>query len=291
LVQLNFDARNFTPLDNDIIPEGWYRFTIDESSAAPTKDGNPNHTRLVLRFSIMDGPHQGRKVFTGLNIRHTNVRTMEMANREMSAICAAVNMPYVQDTQQIHNIPLWGRVKIRKDPNGVYDDQAEIRSYKPINFVPPGLVGAQPVAPVATAPQGWQQPPQQPVYQQPMAPQQPAPYYQPPQQPVPQQQNGGYGPQGWQQPAASQPWQQPAAPPPQQPAAQTWQQQPQPQPQQPQPQPPVEPQPQPPQQPAPTGFAAPPPQQPAPQQTQAPANPAATAAQSAEPPWARRPGS
>jgi hypothetical protein len=109
MVQLNFDARQFVPLDNDVIPEGWYNFVIDETNAMPTKDGNPNHLRLVLRFSIIDGPHQGRKVFTGLNMRHTNIQTMEIANRELSAICAALNLPYVQDTQQLHNIPLNNR--------------------------------------------------------------------------------------------------------------------------------------------------------------------------------------
>lgn len=250
MVQLNFDARQHTPLDNDPLPEGWYNFIIDESNAVPTKDGNPNHLRLVLRFSVMDGPHQGRKVFNGLNIRHTNVQTMEIANRELSAICAAVNLPYVQDTQQLHNIPLKGRVKIRKDPNGQYDDQAEIKSYKPISFVPPtaGFGTAQPAATQA-APQGWAPQPQQAApptngANQPTSPQQPS--------------------SGWQQPPTQQPWGQP-----QQTA------------QQPTPSAP------PPQQPAPAGFAAPAPAQPAPQAASQPANPVAAATQNAAPPWAR----
>jgi len=263
MVQLNFDARQHAPLDNDPLPEGWYNFIIDESNAVPTKDGNPNHLRLVLRFSVMDGPHQGRKVFNGLNIRHTNVQTMEIANRELSAICAAVNLPYVQDTQQLHNIPMKGRVKIRKDPTGQYDDQAEIKSYKPINFVPPvapGFVqqGAAAAAPqtAPAAPQGWMQTPQS---QQ--AAQQAAPH--------PQAAPNG----GWQQPQQPQPWgqpqqqtaPQPVAPPVQQPT-------------------PTAP---PPQQPAPAGFAAPTPPPPAQQAAPAPASPEVAAAQQAAPPWAR----
>jgi hypothetical protein len=289
MVQLNFDARNISPMDNDTIPEGWYNLVIDESSSAPTKDGNPNHLRLNFRFSVMDGPHMGRKIFTGLNIRHTNVQTMEMANREMSAICHACNMPFVQDTQQLHNIPLKGRVKTRKDPTGEYDDRSEIRSYKPISFVPPGSV------PDITQPapqQGWthtpgqQQPPQQPPQGWGTSPQhQPAPQQNYVQQPAPQQQ---YAPQtqqpapqpngGWQQPQQPQPWGQPPQQPPQQMAAP---------PQQTTQLPPVnyaEPPQQPPQQPVQGGFAAPtpPPQQP-PQQPQQP-----HPAQQAAPPWVRQ---
>jgi hypothetical protein len=256
MVQLNFDARQHTPLDNDPVPEAWYNFIIDESNAVPTKDGNPNHLRLVLRFSIMDGPHQGRKVFTGLNIRHTNIQTMEIANRELSAICAAVGLPYVQDTQQLHNIPLKGRVKIRKDPTGQYDDQAEIKSYKPISFVVPGgfaQPGAAPQQAAPAAPTGWA-PAQAPVSQA-------APAY-----PQPQGANGG-----WQQPQTQQPWGQPQQQAPQ-PTAPV---------QQPTPQAP------PPQQPAPVGFAAPTPPQQAATAPQAAPNPEATAAQQASPPWAR----
>jgi len=283
MVQLNFDARQFTPLDNDVIPEGWYNFIIDESNAMPTKDGNPNHLRLVLRFSIIDGPHQGRKVFTGLNMRHTNIQTMEIANRELSAICAALNLPYVQDTQQLHNIPLKGRVKTIKDPNGVYDDKSEIKSYKPINYVVPGVLaqsGTKPQGAPAAAPTGWtpQQAPQQAPQQtwappQQQAPQQNGVYQQPPQQQAAPP-NGG-----WQQPQTQQPWGQPPQQAPQQMQA----------PVQTQPVQQAEPQQAPVQQSAPVGFAAPPPTQQAPQAVQQPQDPAVTAAQTAQPPWARQP--
>jgi hypothetical protein len=267
MVQLNFDARQHAPLDNDPLPEGWYNFIIDESNAVPTKDGNPNHLRLVLRFSVMDGPHINRKVFTGLNIRHTNIQTMEIANRELSAICAAVGLPYVQDTQQLHNIPMKGRVKIRKDPTGQYDDQAEIKSYKPISFVVPGGFNQPGMAAPQTAPAaptGWAPPPQQTPAQSGM----PHGYSQPPSQPQQAAPNLQAAPNGgWQQPQQPQPWGQPqqTAPAPVQPT------------------PPAPP----PQQPAPAGFAAPTPPPPAQPVAPAPATPEVAAAQNASPPWAR----
>lgn len=251
MVQLNFDATKLQPLDFDTIPEGWYNVSMDESTAAPTKDGNPAHLRLNLRFTILDGQFHGRKLFTGLNMRHTNVQTMEIANREFTAICQACGLPYVQDSQQLHGIPIKVRVKTRKDPNGVYDDQSEIRSYKPANYVPPGAGFVAPVQSQGQPNGGWQQP------------------QVPPQQPQPAAAAPGPAPQGWQQPQQGQPWGQP-----QQPA----------QPQQTQPNPPGPA----PTQPAPAGFAAPPPPNQAPQQPQQPQNPQPHPAQNAQPPWARQ---
>lgn len=275
MVQLNFDASQHAPMDNDPIPEGWYNFIIDESGAAPTKDGNPNHLRLNLRASVIDGPHKGRKVFIGLNIRHTNIQTMEIANRELSSIAAAVKLPYIQDTQQIHNIPFKGRVKITKDSNGVYDDRAEIKSYKTIDFVVPGVIApigvpqAAPQAAPQQAPQGWAP---QAAPQQQYAPNGHAP------QTMPQQPPNG----GWQQPQQAQPWGQPQQAAPQAPQQAT-------------PLPPVQFAPNPqqaaPQQAATTGFAAPAPQpapQQAPQAAPQPQDPAVAAAQQASPPWARQ---
>jgi len=253
MVQLNFDPTKHTPLDGDVLPEGWYNFIIDESNVVPTKDGNPNHLRLVLRFSVMDGPQQGRKVFNGLNIRHTNIQTMEIANRELSAICAAVSIPYLQDSQQLHNLPLKGRVKIRKDPTGQYDDQAEIKSYKPINYVPTGGVGT--AAPqmstqsAPAAPTGWIPP--KPVLPPPPANAAP---------PAPPMTNGS-PPSGWQKPQSPQPWGQPAAP--------------------------AEPHPAPAAQPAPVGFAAPTPPAATAPPAAPPPSPEVQAAQNASPPWAR----
>ena len=118
MVQLNFDATQHAPLDNDPIPEGWYNFIIDLFQVL-TKDGKPNHLCApICVCSVMDGPHKGRKVFIGLNIRHTNIQTMEIANRELTSIAQAVGLPYIQDTQQLHNMPFKGRVKTIGDANG-----------------------------------------------------------------------------------------------------------------------------------------------------------------------------
>ena len=246
MAQLNFDASQVAPNSGspDPIPAGWYNAQIDESEMKPTKDGTG--TYLQLRFSVVDGQYANRKVYARLNLRNSNPVAQEIAYGELSAICHATGVIQLQDSQQLHGIPMKIKVKLRP-ASGDYDASNEIGSYKNINEqVGTADAGA---APDAGVPQGFGAPAQQPAQQQP-----------------PQQQ------QNWQQPAAEQPWQQPAQ---QQPPAQQLAQQ-----QAPVQQPQQQPAQQPPQQAAPQQQPA---QQPA-QQPQTTAQPPAAGA--GMPPWA-----
>lgn len=217
MAQLNFDATQVEPDTGfDTVPAGWYNVSIDESDLKPTKDGAG--TYLQLRFNILDGQYKGRKLFARLNIRNNNSQTQEIALRQLSAIGHAVNVLHIQDSQQLHGLPLKVKVKIRKGDDN-YEDSNELISYKNINepvetvgaaggsqqMPPQGGFGAppqgfQPPAQQPQTQQGWQQPPQQQT--QPPAQQQWTPPQQE-QQPQTQQQ-----PQGGQQPWSQPPMQQ-----------------------------------------------------------------------------------
>jgi len=281
MAQLNFDATQVAP-DTGLepVPAGWYNVMIDESEMKPTKDGSGAY--LQVRFNVIDGQFQGRKLFARLNLRNANPTAQEIAFKQLSAIAHAVGVLHVQDSQQLHGIPLKVKVKLRKDTTGQYDDSNEISSYKNINeqVEMPGVSGG---APQGGAPQGGFQPPQAPAgfggapqgggFQQPPA-QQPAPPQQwaPPQQPQQAPQQPAQQPWGQQPPQQPQP-QQPQQP---DPSQQAWQQ----------PQQAQQPWQQPAQQPAPQQAAPAPAQQQAPaQQPQQPAQ--QHPAQSATPPWAQ----
>ena len=183
MASLNFDATTVQPDTGfELLPAGWYNAMIDESAINPTKDGVGAY--LQLRFSVIDGQYQGRKVFARLNIRNANQTAQEIAYKQLSAIAHSVGVLQVQDSSQLHGIPLKIRVRIRKDPSGQYEDQNEINGYKNINEAVQGQAAAfAPAAPaMPAAPAGFAQP----------APVAPAPAFA--------------------QPAAPQPWAQPAAP-------------------------------------------------------------------------------
>lgn len=214
MAQLNFDATQVAPaVGLDPVPAGWYNCIMEKSEMKPTKDGAGAY--LECQYNIVDGQYAGRKLFDRLNLRNSNPQAQEIAFKTLSAIAHAVGVLHVADSQQLHNIPLKVRAKVRP-ADGQYEASNDVTGYKNINE---GNNGAAPGAPGApggfTPPAGgyapppqqqpaqqWQQPPQQPAQQW----QQPATVQQPAQQPMqfqPQQQ------QPQQQPPVQQPWQQP----------------------------------------------------------------------------------
>ena len=277
---LNFDASQIAPDTGaqDPVPAGWYNVMIDQTELKPTKDATGNY--LEVRHTILDGGQQGKKVYGRLNLRNANPTAQEIGYKQLSAICHSVGVIQVQDSAQLHNIPLKIKVKLRA-ASGEYEASNEIVAWKNINeqvqmagavaagfpapatpqgYAPPAFAPAAPVTPPA------QQPPQ--------APAQFAPQQQAPAQPQ------------WQPPAVQQPWQQPAQQAPQMPQ-QAPQQAPVQPAQQPQWQQPAQ---QPVQQPAQAPQAAPQqPQQPQQAPAAAPAQQPWNGAQTATPPWMATP--
>lgn len=189
MAHLGFDATQVQPDTGqlDPIPAGWYNAMVDESELKPTSDGLG--ARLAVRFNIIDGQYANRKIYTGFNIRNANPVAQEIAFKQLSALAHAVGVLQVQDSQQLHGIPLKIRVKIRPPQNG-YEAQNDISAYKNINYIPdkggdasaPAGMGApaapagfgtaaQPAAPAAAPAAGgagWGGAPAQP-WQQPSA--------------------------------------------------------------------------------------------------------------------------
>jgi len=223
MAQLNFDANSVPPSTGqmDPVPAGWYNVMIDESELKPTKDAQG--TYLQLRFAVLDGQFVGRKLFARLNLRNNNPVAQEIAFKDLSAIAHAVGVLHVQDSQQLHGIPL--KVKVKVSAREGYDPSNDITAYRNVNEqVSGGGAAAAPVAPAPAAPAGWGAPPvagpaapapsqwaapapvAAPVHAAPpTAPQAAAP--QPWSQPAPQEQAPLAPPaaQGWQPPAAAAP--------------------------------------------------------------------------------------
>lgn len=192
MAQLNFDASQVDPQQSfEPIPAGWYNMMIVESEMKPTSNGQGTYLQLSLK--VVDGQYAGRQVFDRLNLQNQNPVAAEIAYRRLSAYCHATGVIQVQDSQQLHGIPLKARVSVRTDSTGQYDPSNEIKVVKHINeetgtTAAPAQQGFQAPAQQAPAPQqGFQQAPQQ-QWQQPPAQQAPAPQQQQFQQPAQQPQ-------------------------------------------------------------------------------------------------------
>src|SRR4051812_18023394 len=125
---LNFDATTVEPdAGFEVIPPGWYNVAIDQSEMKPTKDGAGAY--LELRFNVLDGQYHNRKLFTRLNLKNTSQEAVEIAQKQLSAICHAVGVLRPAKSEELHGIPLKGKVKIRP-AKGDYEASNEFNAYK-----------------------------------------------------------------------------------------------------------------------------------------------------------------
>lgn len=215
MAQLNFDANTVDPnVTFDPLPAAWYNMAIDSSEMKPTKDGMGAY--LELKLKVLDGQFANRTIFDRLNLRNANATAQEIAYKTLSAICHATGVIQLQDSQQLHGIPMKVKVAVRP-ASGEYDANNDVKGYKNINdagtgatqqqAAPAGMGVQPPAQQQQQQQQAWQQPAQQPWQQnqQQTQPQQQQQVQQ--QQPVQQQQQ----PQQMQQQAPQQQLQQPWA--------------------------------------------------------------------------------
>lgn len=156
MVQLNFDANQVPPnAGYEPVPEGWYNVAITESDVKPTKDGEG--AMLVLKASIIDGPHANKLIFIRLNIQNKNQQAVDIAYRDLSAICHATGVYRVEDSSQLHNIPFQVRVTVRPAKDG-YDASNEVKGYRDARGNAPGKSGQSTAPAMPNAQQSGQQP-------------------------------------------------------------------------------------------------------------------------------------
>ncbi len=100
-----FDATSIDPTTGyDVVPAGKYRAQIVESEMRVTRNGMGQFLWLML--DIIEGPYQGRKLFDQLNLVNSNPQTVEIAQRTLSAICHATGKLQVNDSVDLHLVPM-----------------------------------------------------------------------------------------------------------------------------------------------------------------------------------------
>lgn len=211
--QLTFDATNHETLGSyEALPAGWYNAAIDASEMKATKDGTGAY--LQLSFKILDGFANGRKVFARLNLQNSNPTAQEIAYKTLSSIMHATGQLRINDSQELHAIPMKIKLKVRAGDEK-YEASNDITAYDNVNSN--HEMAQAPVQQNAPATGSWSAAPQAPQAPQGGAWGNTAP---PQPQTPPQAPAGGFS-------APAQPWgqpqQQPAPqmPPQPQPQAQT----------------------------------------------------------------------
>ena len=147
-----FDASTVDPTATyEVLPPGQYVVQIVQSEMRPTKNGQGQ--LLALELDVLEGEHAGRKLFDRLNLVNPNAQTVEIAQRTLSAICHATGRMQVQDSEELHLVPMLADVTVQPPKNG-YGESNKLR-YRPLEragHAAPPQRPPQPAAQPATPP-------------------------------------------------------------------------------------------------------------------------------------------
>lgn len=123
----SFDATQVDPAgDRSVLPAGEYLAAIVKSEKRDSKSGGGSY--INLEYEVMDGPAKGRRFWSMLNLWNSNAQAVEIAQRELSAICHACGKLRVADTEDLHAIPML--VKIKVESSKEYGEQNRVTAHK-----------------------------------------------------------------------------------------------------------------------------------------------------------------
>ena len=133
-----FNAAEVQPSSFEAIPTGTYEAVISNSESRPMKSGNG--MGFNLEFEIISGEYKGRKVFAWITFEHrTSPDAQRIGREQLSAICRAVGVTQLNDTAQLHNLPLLIVVAFDKnDPT-----RNIIKGFKAVKSVGAGAAASQ----------------------------------------------------------------------------------------------------------------------------------------------------
>lgn len=114
----------------DTLPVGEYVASIVKSDRQESRN-KPGNAYLNVEFEVMEGECEGRHFWTMLNLWNSNAQAAEIAQRELNSICHAVGKLRVDDSSELHGIPM--RVTLKVEADDKYGPQNRVKGYKPLN--------------------------------------------------------------------------------------------------------------------------------------------------------------
>ena len=129
---LNFDASKIEVNDSyDVIPDNTLvNAVITSSEWKETKDKTGGY--LALKYEIIDGNYKGRIIFENVNLQNSNPTAVKIAQETLAKICNAIGKVTVQNSEELHNIPMSLKLCVNPAQNG-YEPSNKIKSYSKIS--------------------------------------------------------------------------------------------------------------------------------------------------------------
>ncbi len=112
----------------DPIPAGVYTASITQANLKDTKDGTGK--MIAIRLDITGPSHQGRVIFSNINIRNKSPKAEEIGRQQLGEIMRAIGLASLQDTDQL----IGGQVQIQVDieKKEGYKARNQVKGYKAV---------------------------------------------------------------------------------------------------------------------------------------------------------------
>lgn len=113
----------FTP-----IPEGWYLIEMKKSEMK--RNSAKTGSYLNCQFVVLEGEFKGRFLFALLNLDNPSQVAVEIAEKEMTTMRIACGLESVEDSVELHDIPMAAKVAIQAE-DAKWPAKNIIKDYKP----------------------------------------------------------------------------------------------------------------------------------------------------------------
>ena len=117
MATIMFNAAEVQPDTHEVLEAGVYEAVIVSSESQAMKSGNG--MGFNFKFEVVSGPKKGKTVFAWITFEHrTSPDAQRIGQGQLSAICHAVGVMQLNDTAQLHHLPLMITVAVdKKDPS------------------------------------------------------------------------------------------------------------------------------------------------------------------------------
>ena len=134
--------------DFEPIPAGDYTAKITDADLRDTRAGTGQ--LIAIRYDILGPTHQGRVVWSNINIRNPNPKAEEIGRQQLGSILRAIGLTSLTDTDQLIGGELAIKVTV-KPATEQYKAGNEVKGFKAISGSPaPAPAASQPAAQAPT---------------------------------------------------------------------------------------------------------------------------------------------
>lgn len=143
-----------TPMVSTPLPEGVYSVEITNAEMRDLKSGKGQ--AINVEYTVIDpAEHARRKVWSNLCVVHESPKTEQIAREHLAALCLAVGIEKLEDTDELFGKLLRIQTGFGK---GEYADKPEVKAWMTAGVAAPKTppAAARQSAPAPSASKPWQ---------------------------------------------------------------------------------------------------------------------------------------